>query len=447
MATKNVRKGLAGDRKKPCVLRIGPPRNTIETIGRGTCGSISGNQTTAYKKSKYDNTYWLNEIAIYKFMEKSSHPCVMKPTSFEFTEDRAICEMKRYVRDLEDYKIMSEYHMLVFLLQVSSAIKFLHEHKIIHRDIKPANILMDSSGNFVITDFSHSVIETCNASLFYPTVTSYPYRAPEVFAYQKDEIRINSKSIGEYDEKIDVWSFGAVFLELICQLRFDLLFTEKSSEKTIGGIVCGSNFPKKLEHVLNEHHFATHQFFPDNSPYKEILQGTLCQDPKKRWTSSHLHTYIVKLCKSSTYSEHLKAPSYTIEIPKRKNYAMPSASANCDIITLSEKESHLAKQNFLILSKDIRTNGICKYHFVAAYQITQLLVSKKFLNGRDDREKLVACAALLDALFFDKIHVLQDLCILNQVLVGRVATYLVKLYELVKEDLFSSSYFDFNLAI
>lgn len=445
MAT--IRKSLAGEKKKTCVLRVGPPRNIIETIGRGTCGSITGNQTTAYKKSKYDNTYWLNEVAIYKFMEKSHHPCVMKPITFEFAEDRAICEMKRYVRDLEDYKIMSEYHMLVFLLQVSSAIKFLHEHKIIHRDIKPANILMDSSGNFVITDFSHSVIETCNASLFYPTVTSYPYRAPEVFAYQRDEIRVNSKTVGEYDEKIDVWSFGAVFLELICQLRFDLLFTHKSSEGTIGNIVCNSTFPKKLEHVLSDNIYRFMSFQPTSSAYKEILEGTLCQNPKKRWTSAYLHAYIVALCKSSTYSEHLKAPTYTIQIPKRKNYVMPSDSADYDIVTLSEKESGLAKENFLILSKDIRTNGICKYHFVAAYQMTQLLVSKKFLNGRDDREKLVACAALLDALFFDKIHVLHDLCILNDVLVGRVATYLVKLYELVKEDLFSSSYFDFNLAI
>lgn len=449
MSLKSTRKGLT-DRKllgaKPCVLRVGPDKPTIKTIGRGTCGSVMANETTAYKKSKYDNTYWLNEMAIYKFMEKSEHPCVMKPTNFEFTNDRAVCEMKRYVRDLEEYRIMSEYHMLRFLLQVSSAIKYLHEHGIIHRDIKPGNILMDRTGNFIVTDFSHSVIDSCSASMFYPNVTSYPYRAPEVFQYQKNEVVMDEtcaekiqQNIG-YDSKIDVWSFGALFLELICQLRFDILFTDNSSETEMCRIVCAKNFDAMLTKVFDANVLRFMAYQPSSQAYKEILKNTLCQDPEKRWTSKYLHAYVVALCKLTNYSDHLVAPKYSVVKPKKKGE---------DVIELSETQSQIAKNCFLKLSKDIRTKGICKYHFVAAYQIIQLLVCRDFLTGciESDTEKLVACAALIDSIFFDKIHVLSDLSSLNKVSCDNVASWLVKLYQMTKDELFTSTYFDFNLSI
>ncbi len=83
------RKTLTDDTKKPCVLRVGPVRKTLESIGKGTCGTIFANHTTAYKHSNYNNTYWLNEVAIYKYMENSYHPCVMKPTNINFMKDHA----------------------------------------------------------------------------------------------------------------------------------------------------------------------------------------------------------------------------------------------------------------------------------------------------------------------------------------------------------------------
>lgn len=475
------RKSILGDHKKRNVLQESQ-KNTTENIGKGICGDITGNKTTVYKNYKYTNTYWVNEMSIYKYMEKSNHPCVMKPDRVEFMADRVVCEMKRYVRDLEDYRIMSEYHMLVFLLQMSSAIKFIHGHKIIHRDIKPANILMDSSGNFVLTDFSHSVVESCISTSFYPTVTSYPYRAPEVFKYQCAENEIEctknfatnnmaidvtnaTTNITEYDEKIDVWSFGAIFLELICQLRFDLLFTNKSCEETMCNIVCSPVFCKKLDDVCNNNIYNFMNLQPSSVSYKEILKNTLCQDPKKRWSSRYLHAYVVELCKLSRYSEHLKPLVSEIILPKRQNYTGTTSiiqkydttllkniqnndtnTQKYDNVSLLDEEN-TTKKNFLILSKDIRTNGLCKYHFIAAYQIIQILTTKKFLNKNEDHEKLVACAIFLDTIFFDKIHVLFGISNLNKTSETKVSKYLVELYELVKDDIFTSSYFDFNLTI
>lgn len=61
--------------------------------------------------------------------------------------------------------------------QIISAVKYLHENKIIHRDIKPENILLDKKGNVKLADFGWSNFSDKPRKTYCGTVD---YLAPEM---------------------------------------------------------------------------------------------------------------------------------------------------------------------------------------------------------------------------------------------------------------------------
>merc|ERR1712176_553400 len=84
----------------------------------------------------------------------------------------------------------------------------IHSAGVIHRDLKPENILVNGSDcNLKICDFglARGVYKEKDkgANLTEYVVTRW-YRAPEVMC-----------SARQYDEKVDVWSVGCIFAELL----------------------------------------------------------------------------------------------------------------------------------------------------------------------------------------------------------------------------------------
>ena len=94
----------------------------------------------------------------------------------------------------------------------------MHTKKVIHRDIKGGNILISSDGVVKIADFGLArdmISKQAKQNEQYTThVVTRWFRAPEV-------------ALGDpyYDEKIDVWSVGCTFVELIARKT---LFPSKS---------------------------------------------------------------------------------------------------------------------------------------------------------------------------------------------------------------------------
>jgi cell division cycle 2-like protein len=91
------------------------------------------------------------------------------------------------------------------LLQLGSAVEFLHDHWILHRDLKTSNILMNNRGEIKIADFG--MARFCGDpppnNLTQLVVTLW-YRAPELLL-----------GTTTYDSAIDMWSMGCVFGELL----------------------------------------------------------------------------------------------------------------------------------------------------------------------------------------------------------------------------------------
>jgi serine/threonine protein kinase len=95
---------------------------------------------------------------------------------------------------------LTEQQCLAQFRQLASAVRHLHEKRLVHRDIKLENILIDRSGFIKLCDFSFLGFVDQVAGEFVGTPN---YLAPELW----DE--------RSYSFPVDIWSLGCVFYEIL----------------------------------------------------------------------------------------------------------------------------------------------------------------------------------------------------------------------------------------
>lgn len=112
-------------------------------------------------------------------------------------------DLKTLQEGMEEPFLPSEVKTL--LLQLGSAVEFLHDHWILHRDLKTSNILMNNRGEIKLADFG--MARFCGdpppSNLTQLVVTLW-YRSPELLL-----------GTTTYDSAIDLWSIGCIFGELL----------------------------------------------------------------------------------------------------------------------------------------------------------------------------------------------------------------------------------------
>ena len=141
-----------------------------------------------------------------------------------------------------------------FIFDTASGLDYLHSctPQIIHQDIKPGNILVDTNGNYCITDFGISIKsgikddqyldnESCGTTIYMP---------PERF---EDEYVADASS--------DIWALGATIYELI---NGDVPFGSE-----------GGNAQKKQKHVPSLNHEVP-------KAIRTLVYSCLNADPNKR---------------------------------------------------------------------------------------------------------------------------------------------------------------------
>ncbi|KAL6695314.1 calcium/calmodulin dependent protein kinase [Trichoderma pleuroticola] len=102
---------------------------------------------------------------------------------------------------------LQEREATVIILQLLSAVAYLHRNLIIHRDIKPENIVYASKAldsPVILTGFGVSTIQSSANEVFYDFVGSFGYAAPEVV-----------QKVG-HGRAADIWSVGVVTYVLLC---------------------------------------------------------------------------------------------------------------------------------------------------------------------------------------------------------------------------------------
>ncbi|KKO98345.1 calcium/calmodulin-dependent protein kinase, partial [Trichoderma harzianum] len=100
-----------------------------------------------------------------------------------------------------------EREAVLIILQVLSAVAYLHSNSIVHRDIKPENIVYASKAfdsPVILAGFGVSAIQSSADEVFYDFVGSFGYAAPEVV-----------QKVG-HGRAADIWSIGVVTYVLLC---------------------------------------------------------------------------------------------------------------------------------------------------------------------------------------------------------------------------------------
>ena len=197
-----------------------------EIIGSGAYGVIlkavdtqNNNQVVAIKKLKsisdiIDLKRVAREILIMKYCQHENiiplfdviiylnkNPQLNKIADVYLVMEKMDSDLQKIIASKQE---LSDEHYQFILYQILRALYFLHSANIIHRDFKPSNVLINEDCMVKLCDFGMSRgIQEENISLTEYVVTRY-YRAPEVML-----------SSHHYSKKIDVWSVGCTFAELL----------------------------------------------------------------------------------------------------------------------------------------------------------------------------------------------------------------------------------------
>lgn len=100
---------------------------------------------------------------------------------------------------------MNEENLKVLLKQLLSALVYCHKIGVIHRDIKAQNIMFSNSDDLTslkLIDFGLSAQADAQKASLSRAMGTAAYLAPEVI-------------LGEYNEKVDIWSVGVLIYYML----------------------------------------------------------------------------------------------------------------------------------------------------------------------------------------------------------------------------------------
>ena len=219
-------------------------------------------------------------IKEYKTSLKLNHSNLLTPKHYSVWERRPYLTLEYCPNGSAD-KLLGEADEKTiwrFIRDVASGLNYLHKNNVIHQDIKPDNVLINSQGDFVITDFGISYkIRTTMRKQSKRTENSgtVAYMGPERF-----------KSDPQLITASDVWSLGASIYELATG---DLPFNGLGGGMMLSGAEL-PNLPSKFSEDLNR----VMRLCLSKEPWDRPLSETLVKIAIVKLKGDSINTYLPK---------------------------------------------------------------------------------------------------------------------------------------------------------
>ena len=310
-----------------------------------------------------------SEIKIHKSM---SHINIVKfEHYFEDNENvyilLEICKNKTLNELLKRRKIISELEMRYYLAQILSAVKYMHENKVIHRDLKLGNLFLGQNLMIKIGDFGLATRLEYDGERKHTVCGTPNYIAPEI---------LENKHSGHSFE-VDYWAIGViVYTLLIGKPPFE---TEDVKETY-----------KKI--TADNYEFPSNVFISDEA--KNFIKEILVIDPNKRLTPDkmlkHPFMTITPLPK--------EMPTYTLANPPKISFfrtydinAEGKGGRNTKPITKATQLSFINEKENLEIMRDFALHTLKKCDMNIGYvdlrETTKNLPNEKKLNRSQNKEQ------------------------------------------------------------
>lgn len=340
----------------------------------------------ATKYYPFNQLYWASELAFQIYLLPFKTDNIVKMLGVKFTDNIpdetnlnckkcVIFKYPRYRSVLYDVAMTKDKHIVQMLLDMLSALTFLHKKNIMHRDIKPTNIVVGNNNRYALIDFSHVYKEYRQTSdLTDVMVTSY-YRAPEVFQYTYD--LEESKNATPYTKAIDIWALGMTLFETICNsnmclLKFGDIAHDKpfTTENRFGKYLTEST---DFENDVKSYYSTCARYSLEHrDEYFKWIQLMLNRNPLTRITAKEMYDQILQ------FAEEKKIPIVIPENGTTTKSIETKMVTTYDLILSDEQEklyddcveclSFVNNSDMLVAEQE--THTILKY-YVHAGRITK----------------------------------------------------------------------------
>lgn len=374
--SENIKKKIDDD---PIVVNITPYKTSTQ---------IPDKIQTKYNEQKYYKKRLINLIeSEIEILQRISHENIIRFFSSEVKDSlysikMEYCECgdlynilktntdRNFINDRNYFKGICNEPLQSFIIDITSAIKYLHNLHIIHRDIKLQNILIKKSDNkvvFKLADFGFACFDvdcSLNDSLnisdadfssnsikkkYYKLCGTPYYMAPEIILnLHKFEHLLESKGVTTkfYDKNIDVWSFGMSLYELIFN---SLPYSNISDIYDLKELFSNKDTQKSLKKTINNANIIS-------DILKELLNNLLIINSEKRINIFSLYKIVNNLRVEEFYN-------VKYIIPKSSNTnttANTTANTNININTNINTNTSVGVDVVPYLRKDIITEPLIK---------------------------------------------------------------------------------------
>lgn len=155
-----------------------------------------------------------------KTMQSLNHPHIIKFIGMCCTNNSSnymivleLAKLGPLHKYLRNHKNMSIYKIIKLMYQVACAMEYLSGKNLVHRDLAARNVLLASEDMAKVSDFGMSRKMNENAYYYTTTQGKWPLKwyPPE------------TATLGKFDEKSDVWSFGVSISICSCNVALDHL--------------------------------------------------------------------------------------------------------------------------------------------------------------------------------------------------------------------------------